>query len=238
MSDVSHVKYIIESLLFVSEVPVPISQIKKTLENLTSNQIRKALTELKLEYEIRRGGFYLSEVAGGYQLRTRPEYKDWIKKFIRSRPVRLSRASLETLAIIAYKQPITRSEIEHIRGVDSSGIVRTLVDYKLIRIIGRKEVPGRPMLFSTSKKFLEVFELKDLTDLPSPDKFTVTDQIEIEEEVQENKDFEQESNQVSASDKSDNIEIEEVQENKNFEQESNQVSASDKSDNIEIEEDI
>jgi segregation and condensation protein B len=110
----------------------------------------------------------LKEVAGGYQFRTRPEHTEWIKKLIQPRPPRLSKAALETLAIIAYKQPLIRSDIEHIRGVDCGGVIRALLERKLIRVLGRKEIPGRPLIYATTKRFLEVFDLKDLKDLPTP----------------------------------------------------------------------
>jgi segregation and condensation protein B len=162
------IKNIIESLLFVAEDPLTIDSIKKVLDYTDSNAIRNVLNELSSEYEARKGAFFLREVAGGYQIRTWPEYSQWIRRLLRPNPTRLSRAALETLAIVAYKQPAIRSDIEHIRGVDCGGILRTLLERKLIRVVGRKEIPGRPMIYTTTKKFLELFELKDLKDLPSP----------------------------------------------------------------------
>ena len=161
-------KHIIESLLFVSEEPLAIDHIKRILGFEGKNEIRTALQELSDEYEARKGGFLLREVAGGYQIRSRPEYNKWIKRLLSPHPVRLSKAALETLAVIAYKQPIMRSDIEHIRGVDCGGIIRMLLKRKLIRVLGRKEIPGRPLIYATTKQFLEVFDLKDLKDLPSP----------------------------------------------------------------------
>ena len=162
------IKNIIESLLFVAEDPLTIDSIKKVLDSTDSNEIRNVLNELSSEYEVRKGGFFLREVAGGYQIRTRPEYSQWIKRLLRPNPLRLSNAALETLAIVAYKQPVIRSDIEHLRGVDCGGILRMLLERKLIRVVGRKDIPGRPMIYTTTKKFLELFELKDLKDLPSP----------------------------------------------------------------------
>ena len=162
------IKNIIESLLFVAEDPLTIDSIKKVLDSTDSNAIRNVLNELSSEYEARKGGFFLREVAGGYQIRTRPEYSQWIKRLLRPNPLRLSNAALETLAIVAYKQPVIRSDIEHLRGVDCGGILRMLLERKLIRVVGRKEIPGRPIIYTTTKKFLELFELKDLRDLPSP----------------------------------------------------------------------
>lgn len=163
------IKYIIESLLFVSETPLPINRIQKVLGQDDTKEIHEALTALAAEYETRKGGFLLREVAGGYQIRSRPEYREWIKRLIQPTPLRLSKAALETLAIIAYKQPVIRNDIEHIRGVDCGGILRMLFERKLIRVLGRKQIPGRPLIYATTKQFLEVFDLKDLRDLPTPD---------------------------------------------------------------------
>ena len=161
-------KNIIESFLFVAEGPLTIDRIHSILTHIDRKEIKNALNELSEEYESRKGGFHLRIIAGGYQIRTRPEYKDWIKRFIQPRAFRLSKAALETIAIIAYKQPIIRSDIEHIRGVDCGGILRMLLERKLIRVLGRKEIPGRPLIYATTKQFLEVFDLKDLKDLPTP----------------------------------------------------------------------
>ena len=162
------IKNIIESLLFVAEDPLTMDSIKKVLDSTDSNAIHNVLNELSSEYEARKGGFFLREVAGGYQIRTRPEYSQWIRRLLKPNALRLSNAALETLAIVAYKQPVIRSDIEHLRGVDCGGILRMLLERKLIRVVGRKEIPGRPMIYTTTKKFLELFELKDLRDLPSP----------------------------------------------------------------------
>jgi segregation and condensation protein B len=163
------IKYIIESLLLVAEEPLKIDRINDILTGAEKKEIQNALAELSKEYEARKGGFFLREVAGGYQIRTRPEYREWIKRLIQPKTLRLSRAALETLAIIAYKQPIIRSDIEHIRGVNCGGILRMLLERKLIRVLGRKEIPGRPLIYATTKQFLEVFDLKNLKDLPTPE---------------------------------------------------------------------
>lgn len=162
------IKNIIESLLLVAEEPLKIDRIKDILALAEKKEIQNALTELSSEYENRKGGFFLREVAGGYQIRTRPEYREWIKRLIQPKPLRLSKPALETLSIIAYKQPIIRSDIEHIRGVDCGGILRMLLERKLVRILGRKAIPGRPHIYATTKHFLEVFDLKNLEDLPTP----------------------------------------------------------------------
>ncbi|MBW2450617.1 MAG: SMC-Scp complex subunit ScpB [Deltaproteobacteria bacterium] len=162
------IKYIIESLLFVADEPLPVDRIKKILIQVETREIREAMAELTAEYEARGGGFYLDEVAGGYQIRTRPQYTEWIKKLIQPKPLRLSKPALETLVIIAYKQPIIRSDIEHLRGVDCGGVIRALLERKLIRVLGRKEIAGRPLIYATTKRFLEIFDLKNLRDLPTP----------------------------------------------------------------------
>jgi segregation and condensation protein B len=161
-------KNIIESLLFVADTPLSLDRLKEVLELEDAKDIRSALEQLSQEYEDRQGGIFLSEVAGGYQIRTRPEYHEYVKRLLKPNPHRLSNAALETLAIIAYKQPVIRSDIEHLRGVDCGGILRVLMEKKLIRVLGRKEIPGRPLIYATTKHFLEVFELKNLKDLPSP----------------------------------------------------------------------
>jgi len=160
-------KNIIESLLFVAEAPLSIERLKQ-ITAAETKEIREALEALSNEYDARKGGFLLREVAGGYQIRTRPEYVDWIKRLLQPNPPRFSKAAMETLAIIAYKQPIIRSEVENIRGVDCGGVLRLLLERKLIRILGRKEIPGRPLIYATTKQFLEMFDLKDLKDLPTP----------------------------------------------------------------------
>jgi segregation and condensation protein B len=161
-------KFIIESLLFVSEEPLSIQQLKNVLETEEADAIRVALDALTDEYDCRGGGFELRQVAGGFQFRTRSEYSEWVKKLLKPSPAKLSRAALETLAIIAYKQPIIRGDVEHIRGVDCGGVLRMLLEKKLVRVLGRKDIPGRPMIYGTTRQFLEVFNLKDLRDLPSP----------------------------------------------------------------------
>lgn len=162
------IKPIIESLLFVSEDPLNIEQIKKVMPEAGKEEIKAVLNDIKDEFEKRNGGFVLHEVAGGFQFRTKPEHKEYIHRLFQPSPARLSKAALETLAIIAYRQPVMRSEIEHIRGVNSGNTIRLLLDRKLVRILGRREIPGRPIVYATTQKFLEAFDLKDLKDLPTP----------------------------------------------------------------------
>ena len=166
-----NLKYIIESLLFVAEDPLTIEKLRTILETVEAKEIREALGTLTEEYDQRGGGFLLSEVAGGWQIRSRPEYHEWIKRMLQPAPQRLSKAALETLAIIAYKQPILRQEVERLRGVDVGGILRALLEKGLVRVMGRKNLPGRPLIYGTTKKFLEVFDLKDLESLPKLKEF-------------------------------------------------------------------
>ncbi|MCP3952529.1 MAG: SMC-Scp complex subunit ScpB [Desulfobacterales bacterium] len=161
-------KKIIESLLFVAEDPLTAHTLSKAAGNREMTMVRQALEELIQEYDDRDGGFFLARIAGGYQFRTSPENTQWIKRLIQPNAPRLSKAALETLAIIAYKQPVIRADIERVRGVDSGGVIRMLMERKLLRVLGRKEIPGRPLIYATTKIFLQVFDLKDLRDLPSP----------------------------------------------------------------------
>jgi segregation and condensation protein B len=161
------IKSIIESLLFVADGPLTIQRLGEVLEGVEKEDLRSTLDELQAELENNRRGVRLVEVAGGYQLRTAKVNADWVKKFLGGRPARMGRATLETLAIIAYRQPITRAEIEAIRGVDVDGVINTLLDRTLIRAVARKDVPGRPFLYGTTPEFLQLFNLKDLTHLPT-----------------------------------------------------------------------
>jgi segregation and condensation protein B len=163
----NELKAIVESLLFVAETPLKIDKIKSVLEVADTQAIRDALGSLSEEYESGKRGFFLAEVAGGFQFRTRPEFSRWIRRLKETRPPRLSRPALETLSIVAYKQPVLRSDIEFLRGVDCGGTLRTLLERKLIRILGRKDLPGRPIIYGTTKQFLELFNLKDLSELPT-----------------------------------------------------------------------
>lgn len=159
-------KLIIEAFLFASDKPLSASEIRAWLPDETASNITQTLKDLQAEYDSLERSFILKEVAQGFQLRTRTEYAPYVLKMLRTSPTRLSRAALETLAIIAYKQPILRQEIERLRGVDVGGILRTLLEKDLIRIMGRKNLPGRPLIYGTTKKFLAVFDLKDLESLP------------------------------------------------------------------------
>ena len=162
---------IIEALVYVSEEPLSAKSIAEVLKE-DQSQIEAAIASLAAEFNGRGSGLHLREVAGGWQFATRPEYHEHVRAFLKSRPsAKLSLASLETLAVIAYKQPITVPEILDIRGVQSPSSIKTLLDKKLIVAKGRKEAAGRPMMYGTSKEFLIQFGLKDLSELPSIEDF-------------------------------------------------------------------
>ena len=164
----SEIKAIIENLLFVSSDPLPLNKIIKTVDDVNPEDITRALFELQLDYNNGNRGLRIQEIANGFVITTRSEYGDYIKKLYKQREkAKLSQAALETLAVIAYKQPIIRAEIESIRGVDSSVMIRNLIESGLIDIVGKKEVIGRPYLYGTTNLFLKIFGLRRLNDLPS-----------------------------------------------------------------------
>ncbi len=160
-------KSVIESLLFISGEPMTIDSIRKITE-IDKKKIDALVKELISDYSLRNSGLLIIEVAEGVQMVTNPASSPFIKKLISTAvPTKLSQPSIETLSIIAYKQPIIKAEIEAIRGVNSDGVVKTLLERRMIRIIGRKEVPGRPLMYGTTREFLQYFGLKDLTELPT-----------------------------------------------------------------------
>jgi segregation and condensation protein B len=159
-------KAIIEALIFASPEPITVKALAKLLDPETREAIQEAIDALKADYE-RPGGLQLVEVAGGYQIVTRPELHEWVRRLFHERTTqKLSVAALETLAVVAYKQPITAPEIAEVRGVNAAGVVGTLVERRLVKIVGRKQVVGRPFLYGTTREFLERFGLNDLADLP------------------------------------------------------------------------
>jgi segregation and condensation protein B len=168
---ISEIVAIVEALIFVSDEPLSVKLLADILEE-DRETVEAAVEELKSEYDVREGGLQLREIAGGWQISTRTEYHEEVRKFLKTRPnAKLSLASLETLAVIAYKQPVTVPEILEIRGVQSASAIKTLLDKKLIVAKGRKETVGRPMQYGTSKDFLIQFGLKDLSELPSIEDF-------------------------------------------------------------------
>ncbi len=174
------IKAIIENIFLAADQPVNEGQLQSLLDDGTEKAVLKSIVdELMDEYQSRN--LQILQVAEGYQLCTRHDYSDWVRKFLKlDKTAKLTQPSLDTLAIIAYKQPLTRTEVEEIRGVDSSGVMRTLLEKKVISPGGRKKVPGRPIMYRTTRKFLEYFGLRDLSDLPTLEDFKKS---ELEDQV-------------------------------------------------------
>ncbi len=165
------IQAVLEALLFIGGDPVPFERLHQVI-GVERERLMFLLLELKREYTEGHRGLQIIEVAGGYQLATRPETAPWVKEMEKIRmTARLTQPGLETLAVVAYKQPVTRAEIETIRGVDAAGVLRTLMERKMVKIVGRKEVPGRPMMYGTTRQFLEYFGLPDLAALPTLKEF-------------------------------------------------------------------
>lgn len=167
MLEKEEIKPIIEALIFAADTALGLDKIANILEGEDREAVKAALTDLVNDYRDGARGFTIEEVAGGYQFRTNPDYAPWLRRLFKIGLQKISKAAMETLAIAAYKQPVTRGEIEAIRGVDSGGVLATLMDKRFIKIVGRKELPGRPVVYGTTKEFLETFDLKDLSCLPS-----------------------------------------------------------------------
>ncbi len=166
------VRAVLEALIFASPQPITAKEISRVLQGVPREDWERELAELRADYARDERGLQVVEVAAGYQITTRPEYHDWVRELLDPRtPTRLSIQALETLAVIAYKQPVTLPEIIELRGVKSGGVVKTLLEKRLIRITGRKEVVGRPILYGTTKQFLLHFGLKDLEELPKIEEF-------------------------------------------------------------------
>ena len=183
----SDLSSIIESLIFTADSALSVDRLCELLGEYERDLIKEALAETVAYYQGRGGGFELVEVAGGWQFRTRPVYHSYITRQIKTRASKFSQSALETLAIIAYRQPITRAEVEHLRGVDCGGVLKSLLEKHLVRILGKKDIPGRPLIYGTSKEFLEVFGLKDLKSLPTLREIQALDvqpQYERQEELQ------------------------------------------------------
>lgn len=183
--DKESLKPLIETIIFAADHPISFEKLMNVLEGEKRDEARLALNELINEYAASNRGILIEAVAGGYQIRTRPEFAPWLRRLFKIGYQKLSKASMETLAMIAYKQPITRMEIEELRGVDSGGVLKTLMDRNLIKIIGRKELPGRPVVYGTTKEFLEVFDLKDLACLPTLKEIITAQEEEIAGETTE-----------------------------------------------------
>jgi len=169
--DILELTPLVEALIFAADGPLKAERMAEALD-IDQTEIMAAIEALEVDYAERPRGFFLQEVSGGYQLRTRPEYADFLRKIGHSRPFKFSRPALESLSIIAYRQPVTRSEVEYLRGVDSGSVLKTLLEKRLIRILGKKDVPGKPMIYGTTREFLELFGLSDLTALPTLREFS------------------------------------------------------------------
>lgn len=169
--DEAHLKSILESLLFAAGEPVSLARLTSAFDDIPRATVQKTLAAMASEFAAANRGIVIEEVAGGYQMRTPKEYAPYVRKLLATKPPRLSRPLMETVAIIAYRQPITRPEIEQLRGVDTGGVLETLLERRMIKIAGRKEAPGRPMVYATTDEFLEIFGLKDLESLPDLSEF-------------------------------------------------------------------
>jgi segregation and condensation protein B len=166
----SDLKNIIESLIFISLEPLSLEKIKSVLPDYSANEIEQTVQELVHSFNQKKRGIHISQAAGGFLFATRPEYDPWIRQLLRAeRKNRLSRAAMETLSTVAYHQPITLAEISALRGVDSSHSLKTLLQKRLVKIVGRKKTPGKPLIYRTSNRFLSYFGLESLKDLPSED---------------------------------------------------------------------
>lgn len=180
----TEIKNILHALFFITDQPVSLERLDKIFEGAVPRaQYLECADELKKEYEERQSPIELREVAEGYQFATRQEYSPWIRKLFKERvTLRLSASALESLAIVAYKQPITRSEIEEIRGVETIAVLDTLLERKLIRIVGRKETVGRPLLYGTTSEFLRYFGLRSLSELPSLEELRPPEGVAVSKE--------------------------------------------------------
>ena len=177
-ADKEYIKGAIEALLFIGERPTMLEQIQEALETVGAADIKNLIKELQQDYETQKRGMTIIEIAGGYQMLSSPHYVSYVHNFFKTHvKEKLSRPALETLAIVAYKQPVSRGDIELIRGVNSDGVAVHLLDKGLIKIVGRKDIPGRPYLYGTSKEFLEYFGLKSLNDLPKLEEFASLQQV-------------------------------------------------------------
>jgi len=230
--EINEIKPIIDALIFASESPLSTARMKQIFDEtnpdeVSTKDIKTAITELNADNRVQQRGYFLQEVAGGYQYRTRPNYALWVKKLKKVKAFRLTQSTMETLAIIAYNQPIIRAEIDKIRGVDTGGVIKNLLERNLIKIMGRQNVPGRPFLLGTTKRFLEVFGLEKLSDMPSLKDFDNLDESKLPtilknkltDRLQEDKsqlfevtdeDEPEEQNEIAAVDSESNNNLEEL----------------------------
>jgi segregation and condensation protein B len=176
---------IIESIIFSSDAPMALDRLCEIIPEYGRDDIKSALGQICAFHDARFGGFILAEVAGGWQFRTRPDYHQFVIRQLKVKSTKFSQSSLESLAIVAYRQPITRAEVEHLRGVDCGGVMKTLLEKRLIRILGKKDIPGRPLIYGTTKEFLEIFGLKDLKGLPTLKEIMALDDMPLYERQEE-----------------------------------------------------
>ncbi len=176
---------IVECIIFTAESALSLDRLCEMLPEFERDQIKAALTDLTVACEERGGGVQLAEVAGGWQFRTHPDFQQYVTRHIKTKSAKFSQSALETLAIVAYRQPITRVEVEHLRGVDCGGVLKSLLEKRLVKILGKKDIPGRPLIYGTSKEFLEVFGLKDLKSLPTLKEIQALDDIPLYERQEE-----------------------------------------------------
>jgi segregation and condensation protein B len=164
---VTDLERILEAIIFSSTRPITLRRLQRGLPEFTALELQSALSGLAEAYATAGSSLEITEVSAGYQMRTRLDYRDWVKRFVKERDVGLTKAVLETLAVVAYRQPVAKREIDGMRGVDSTRTIRQLLDRKLIEMAGRNDDPGKPMLFRTTRRFLELFGLRDVNDLPT-----------------------------------------------------------------------
>lgn len=196
------VRAVLEALLLAAENPVAEERLHAVLDEVAPELVRDALSSLQLEYAGDGRGIHLVRIAGGYQFRTNPAFGEQVRQFFESQPVRLSRAALETLAIIAYRQPLTRAEIEEVRGVNSSGVINTLRECALVDIVGQLDDIGKPHLYGTTPRFLEFFGLDELSDLPTLEE----SELEVLIEMHQDKTLEGEVDEERNFDEADKLE--------------------------------
>lgn len=178
------VKQIVETLLFITDRPVKPSRLAEVIENTDTRQVREIINQLKDEYAVRGSALQIVEIGGGFQMSTKPEYGRWVRRLYNEKmTTRLSNAALETLAIVAYKQPITRAEMEAIRGVDVAGPLEKLLDRGLVRVVGKKDTIGRPMVYGTTDEFLRMFGLNKISELPDLQVFAAKSLQEKQEDL-------------------------------------------------------
>ena len=176
---------IIECIIFAAESALSRDRLCEMLPEFDRDEIKHALSALVDSHEERVGGVHLVEVAGGWQFRTRPGFQQYVTRHIKAKTAKFSQSALETLAIVAYRQPITRAEVEHLRGVDCGGVLKSLLEKKLVKILGKKDIPGRPLIYGTSREFLEIFGLKDLKSLPTLKEIQALDDVPLYERQEE-----------------------------------------------------